>query len=432
MKALQTALIISLTSIGLTTSAQVSINTTTADSSAILDIQSTDRGVLIPRMTTAQRNMISSPAMGLLVFDTNSEGFWFFNGSSWEDLSTGGDLASLVDADADTRILVEENPDEDKIRFTTGGTEALVIQKNANGDVELIANVNNNVLMGSPHDSSTGTFNTMIGIEAGFENTSGNANTFIGGQAGTRNTEGSDNVFVGAAAGALNKSGIRNVYVGVGAGFTSTGSHNVFIGRNSGALEADASHRLYIANTNADSSEALIYGEFDNNIVAINGSLRVNDGSQGSGKVLTSDDHGNASWQRNCFYTSTTSVSSYSNNDDWQDVTNAVAVSNWSLGDLVKLEGNLTLRLQSGSGIDAFNVRVKLNYGLCGEVYSNVISFAPSEIGTDHNKATIVPYLDMRVLSSCSAGSLTITLQAQNNGDDPWEVRDRTLVVTKL
>ena len=41
----------------------------TPDSSAILDVQSTDKGILIPRMTTIQRNAISMPATGL--FDTS-------------------------------------------------------------------------------------------------------------------------------------------------------------------------------------------------------------------------------------------------------------------------------------------------------------------------------------------------------------------------
>lgn len=51
--------------------AQVGINTTTPDASAALDIVSTNKGVLIPRVTTAQRISISTPAPGLLVYDTD-------------------------------------------------------------------------------------------------------------------------------------------------------------------------------------------------------------------------------------------------------------------------------------------------------------------------------------------------------------------------
>ncbi len=69
-----------------TLSAQVVISPTNPASphaSAMLDVQSTDRGMLIPRMTTAQRTAIAAPAKGLLVFDTGTNTFWFFNGTAW-------------------------------------------------------------------------------------------------------------------------------------------------------------------------------------------------------------------------------------------------------------------------------------------------------------------------------------------------------------
>ena len=46
-------------------------------SSAILDVESTTKGMLIPRMTTAQRASIASPATGLLVFDNTTGSCWF-------------------------------------------------------------------------------------------------------------------------------------------------------------------------------------------------------------------------------------------------------------------------------------------------------------------------------------------------------------------
>ena len=69
------------------------INTTgtTAHSSAMLDVSSTTQGVLVPRMLAAQRTAISSPATGLLVYQTDgSAGFYFYNGSAWTSLSGGG------------------------------------------------------------------------------------------------------------------------------------------------------------------------------------------------------------------------------------------------------------------------------------------------------------------------------------------------------
>jgi hypothetical protein len=60
-----------------------------ANSSAMLDVKSISKGLLIPRLTTAQRTVISSPATGLLVFDTNLNSFYYYNGSSWTNLSSG-------------------------------------------------------------------------------------------------------------------------------------------------------------------------------------------------------------------------------------------------------------------------------------------------------------------------------------------------------
>ena len=68
--------------------AQVGIGTTTPNSSAALDIVSTTRGLLIPRMTTVQRNAIASPANGLLIYQTDGvPGFYFRNGAVWTPLS---------------------------------------------------------------------------------------------------------------------------------------------------------------------------------------------------------------------------------------------------------------------------------------------------------------------------------------------------------
>ncbi|MGD1890252.1 MAG: hypothetical protein ACFB15_06605 [Cyclobacteriaceae bacterium] len=60
--------------------------------SAILDVQSTDKGMLVPRMNRNQRDAIGSPAAGLLIYQTNdTPGFYYYTGSSWEALkSTGG------------------------------------------------------------------------------------------------------------------------------------------------------------------------------------------------------------------------------------------------------------------------------------------------------------------------------------------------------
>ncbi|MCB0804316.1 MAG: hypothetical protein KDC05_00880 [Bacteroidales bacterium] len=56
------------------------------DASAMLDVKSTEKGVLIPRMTSTQRTSIAGPANGLLVFDSDTESFWFFTAGEWTEL----------------------------------------------------------------------------------------------------------------------------------------------------------------------------------------------------------------------------------------------------------------------------------------------------------------------------------------------------------
>ncbi|MPT34860.1 MAG: hypothetical protein E2604_07185, partial [Flavobacterium sp.] len=55
--------------------AQVGIGTTMPDASSLLDMTSTSKGLLTPRMTTAQRTAITSPANGLLVYDTDIKSY---------------------------------------------------------------------------------------------------------------------------------------------------------------------------------------------------------------------------------------------------------------------------------------------------------------------------------------------------------------------
>lgn len=58
------------------------------DSSAALEVSDTSRGFLPPRLTTTQMNAISSPASGLLIFNTSDSSYKFFDGVSWEDIGS--------------------------------------------------------------------------------------------------------------------------------------------------------------------------------------------------------------------------------------------------------------------------------------------------------------------------------------------------------
>ncbi|MCB9342010.1 MAG: tail fiber domain-containing protein [Lewinellaceae bacterium] len=294
------------------------------NTSAMLDVQSTTQGMLVPRMTTAQRMAITSPATGLLVFDTDKGSFWFFGGTAWADLSTP---VRLADADGNTKIQVEESPNEDVIRMDLAGSERLVVRKNtpydrtqvlfpgSSGNISLgdhagdststgIANIligenagrqnktgNGNTSIGfAAGEMGTANFsNTFIGQEAGRYNTSGDntfvgafagkntssggENTFLGSFTGINTTTGSFNTFLGRYAGQFNETGVSNTYVGHGAGALNVaGIGNVFIGQSAGTNEL-GSDKLYIENSAADNTGALIYGEFNNNLVRINGKL---------------------------------------------------------------------------------------------------------------------------------------------------------------
>jgi hypothetical protein len=74
-----------------TTGQNVGIGTNTPNNSAQLDIVSTTKGLLMPRMTAAQRTAIATPATGLTVYQTDgTAGFYFYNGAAWSQLGAGG------------------------------------------------------------------------------------------------------------------------------------------------------------------------------------------------------------------------------------------------------------------------------------------------------------------------------------------------------
>ncbi len=130
-----------------------------------------------------------------------------------------------------------------------------------------------NLPNGDPFTS--GDSNAFFGFQAGNQTTGGNSNTFSGYQAGFFNTTGSENTFSGDRAGRSNTTGSANTFSGKFAGLNSaTGSQNVFLGYTAG-FDETSSNRLYIESEFASRTTPLIYGEFDNDIVGINGTLGV-------------------------------------------------------------------------------------------------------------------------------------------------------------
>lgn len=180
---------------------------------------------------------------------------------------------------------------------------------------------------------TTGGGNTLLGDYAGGATTSGNSNVMAGYYAGQQNTSGNANVIIGMMAGKLaNASG--NVIIGETAGgATDTGGNNVFVGRHSGGgntsgagivtLGNDAGvGAVNLSNSSAigqyarvDTSNSMVLGSISGISGATNtvnvgigitkpldrlhvaGNIRMVDGSQGVGKVLTSDANGKGTWQ---------------------------------------------------------------------------------------------------------------------------------------
>lgn len=97
------AMLIALLMLNLEAFSQVGIGTTIPDVSSMLEVKSTTKGLLAPRMTSVEKAAISSPANGLLVYDTTLGKFCYYNGSSWITLeaNTGRDNYVLVKTLAD-------------------------------------------------------------------------------------------------------------------------------------------------------------------------------------------------------------------------------------------------------------------------------------------------------------------------------------------
>lgn len=105
--------------------AQTGIGTTTPDASAKLEINSTNKGFLTPRMTSAQRTAISSPANGLIVYQTDGvTGFYLNAGTaaspSWVRLNSdwvksGNDIAYTTGNISTTGNLTGGNVSTSKI-----------------------------------------------------------------------------------------------------------------------------------------------------------------------------------------------------------------------------------------------------------------------------------------------------------------------------
>jgi hypothetical protein len=123
-----------------------------------------------------------------------------------------------------------------------------------------------------------GTANTALGIHTMSHMTSGGSNTALGAAAMINSVSGNNNIAIGRDAG-NEIAGSENVFIGNESGRINHGSANIFIGHLSGygATWQNVSNRFIIHNAFNGTDIPLIYGEFDNYFVRINGTLNVRD-----------------------------------------------------------------------------------------------------------------------------------------------------------
>jgi uncharacterized protein (TIGR02145 family) len=95
-----TMVLISMLSLELYSQVGINTDNSAPDNSAMLDVKSTSKGMLVPRMTKAQRDAIGSPATGLVIYQTdNTPGFYYYSGTNWSCYSCTVNCTPCIDAD---------------------------------------------------------------------------------------------------------------------------------------------------------------------------------------------------------------------------------------------------------------------------------------------------------------------------------------------
>lgn len=194
----------------------VGIGTTQPDTNAILDISSSTKGLLLPRLTHAQRMAISNPTNGMILYDSDSSMIYLYHSNTWNyvPLSTPPNAISGASA----WYLTGNSGTNPSANFIgTTDNEALVFKVNNVLSGKIDQNLNN-VALGYQCTQSitTATNCTFIGYQAGYANTSGVSNTGIGSIALVANITGSNNTAVGMGALGSNTTGSNNTSVGAG------------------------------------------------------------------------------------------------------------------------------------------------------------------------------------------------------------------------
>lgn len=242
------------------TIAQVGIGTSTPDAKAQLDVSSTTKGFLPPRMTQAQRMAINPSTAGLMVYQTDgTAGLWYYSGSGWI--------------------------------YIINSTSATLPVANGGTGETTIAGVK-----------------SILGLSG--------ANVAIGSDAGTL-TQTTNAIAIGSGAG-RSSQGLSAIGIGYVAGYESQGSNGIAIGSNTAqANQATQAVAIgYAAGQYSQGTNAVAIGSFAGNNAQVNNSIAIN----ASGASLNPTNAGfyvdpirNVSGSSTLFYNTTTKEVTYSN-----------------------------------------------------------------------------------------------------------------------
>ncbi len=131
---------------------QVGIGTTNVSSSAQMEVSSTSKGLLIPRLTHSQMQSISNPAEGLQVYNTDFKGVYYYNGSEW--LSALNSLKVFADAGDDIEF------DNLSVRIPSSGNKSIQL-RTLTGTINMEGTSLNKYVTSAP--SGTGAYATNTG-----------------------------------------------------------------------------------------------------------------------------------------------------------------------------------------------------------------------------------------------------------------------------
>jgi hypothetical protein len=254
------------------------IGTTTPNASSLLEIKSTTKGLLIPRMTLAQRDAIAVPPAvpptGLLIYQTNSTpGFYYYNGTAWTAVSPKNSGWSLTgNAGTDSSINFVGTTDAHPLVFRVKNQKAGWIDHNAAmantgyGYQSLLANTigvqNTATGFAAMHSNISGNYNTAYGYHTLYTNTIGYANTALGIAALNANTIGHDNTASGNVALNSNTTGSNNTAIGDQSLYSNTtGSNNTALGYKAGVSAGNWTNATAIgANAVVSNNNSLVLG----------------------------------------------------------------------------------------------------------------------------------------------------------------------------